>query len=707
MSTGEALRLLLDGTGWRAVSVGSGVWRIERLPAHPIVPRTPAARRPLPLPPVPDIVVTGMKRRELFANTAASLAVLDTDRLAMLGDAPDTGSVASALTGLTVTNLGSGRDRLFIRGVADSPFDGFGQSSVSVQVAEARATYDAPDPDLRLVDMAQVELLKGPQGPLYGTGALGGVFRLVPARPDPGKFAGSLTVGTTFTKSGGAAGDVEAVVNAPILAGDLAVRAVGYRIGQGGWIDSGGPREVNHGQTSGLRVGVRARPGAWTIDVLGLGQSSSVADSQYVEGSDTLTRAPRIAEPQDTDFSLASLTATGPLNSMTLTAVASTARQELQATYDASAGAMTLGGTAPAAYKDDRHYSVSTAELRLAGRLGPLDMLAGVSWLGASTDASGTLSDTQGTHAVLTVSRKISETALFGEMTIRATHKLSGTVGLRLFRSAIDDERSQGDSNVAAIHAVMRASPSVTISWQPGERFLVFARYASALRPGGVQPPASTGGTAMNYQADELQSAELGVRWHSPAGFSVDGALFASTWGHVQADYLGSDGLVTTRNAGDANNEGLDLTLSWQPHGRWSLSLGVLAQHARITTSAQTTMLPDRRLPIVPDLAAHSEASYRFAVRRWDMRATLRASYIGETRLSFDPGLDRENEPVTNVAAALSASRSGWTVRGGVDNLLDSRADSFAFGNPFSVLANDQHTPVRPRTITLSLRRSW
>ncbi|WP_447412480.1 hypothetical protein, partial [Clostridium perfringens] len=72
--------------------------------------------------------------------------------------------VALGLEGLSLTNLGPGRNRQFIRGVADSPFNGPSQSTVAVVLDEARITFDAPDPDLRLVDMERIELLKGPQG---------------------------------------------------------------------------------------------------------------------------------------------------------------------------------------------------------------------------------------------------------------------------------------------------------------------------------------------------------------------------------------------------------------------------------------------------------------------------------------------------------------------------------------------------------------
>lgn len=97
----------------------------------------------------------------------------------------DTASVASDVEGLTLTALGPGRNRMFLRGVADSPFNGASQSTVALLVDDARLTYSAPDPDLRLVDVDRVEILKGPQGSLYGTGALGGIIASSPTVPIP------------------------------------------------------------------------------------------------------------------------------------------------------------------------------------------------------------------------------------------------------------------------------------------------------------------------------------------------------------------------------------------------------------------------------------------------------------------------------------------------------------------------------------------
>ena len=553
-----------------------------------------------------------------------------------------------------------------------------------------------PTPDLRLVDMAQVELLKGPQGPLYGTGALGGVFRLVPARPDLATAGGSIRTGATATAHGTAAGEVDAVLNLPIVPDRLGARAVAYRAGQGGWIDSGGTRDVDHGQTSGGRIALRFQPRRWTIDVTGAAQSSSIADSHYVEQRHLLARAARLAEPQDTDFTLASVIATGPVGAARLTAVASSAWQELEATYDASSAAVALGGTAPAAYRDDRRYRVTTGEVRVAGRTGAIDWLAGASLLDATTAATGNLVNARGTVPVLAFRRQVTELAVFGEATAPLTARLRGTLGLRLFRSATEDERRERTRDAATDRAVVRGSPSATLTWQANDRLLIFARYASALRPGGLQAATRLGDPATRYEADELQSVDAGARWRAPgAGLSVEASVFASSWAHVQADFLGSNdwsrrATPATRPIAASTSRSAGARRCIGPFRR-------AAGSARAHRRERVAGLPeDRRLPVIPDIAAHAEAGYSFDLGPWQLTATVRANFVGEARLSFDPGLDRESEPVTLASLSLVAARHGWRWRLGVDNVFDSRADTFSFGNPFTIRAGDQHTPLRP-----------
>jgi len=714
MPVERALARLLVRSGWQARRLGPAIWRIERIAVPPPIPRRPVRIVPPPSPvpaddAVAEIVVTAVKVPQTLADAPVSVEIAGRDRLALLGSAPDTGALATMVNGLFTTNLGAGRDRLFVRGVADGPFDGFAQSSVSVYLGEVRATYDAPDPYLRLVDMRQVEVLKGPQGPLYGTGALGGVYRMVPATPDATAAASWIDVQGSLTAGPRPAGAVQAMANVPLIADRLAVRAVAYDVGQAGWIDQGGKRGINHGRTTGGRLALRGTLARWTLEVDGTLQYAFVRDSQYVEGGETLRRAVRLPEPQDTDFAAIGATASGPVGAATLTLTAGAAWQQLQATYDASAKAAVLGAVGPVQYGDTRRYGVRSTEARLAGTTAGLDWVAGISLLDAGTEAMGTLypAGTAAATTILRFDRQVDEQAVFGEITGHATATLSGTLGLRVFRSAIDDRRrddERGPTEGSYADRVLRASPSASLSWKPTPTMLVYARYASALRPGGVQAPDGQVAVAP-YRADTLRETDLGLRWRGGGAWTLDAVVFASRWSDVQADMLAADGLVSTRNIGQARNIGADVSIGWTLAHGIALTAGVLAQHARIVSGAVEP--DDRRLPVVPDLAGHAELSVTRERAGWRWSAILRARYVGDARLEPDPMVNRETEENLLLGAAFGARGGNWAWRWDIENIADSRADSFAFGNPFTAAASDQRTPLRPRTVSLSLRRNF
>ena len=198
----DALRQMLQGSGYRAVPTGPSSFRIERLEAqtpHSVAPSAP----PLPIePPRPEIVVTALKRSRPLLTLPATVRVLGEDRFQSSAGLPGSDTLARELPALSITSFGPGRNRLFLRGIGDGPLNGFNQGSVAILLDEARLNYDAPDPDWALIDVAQVEVLEGPQGPLYGTGALGGIVKISTNGPDTSHSFARASGGLSLTQDG-------------------------------------------------------------------------------------------------------------------------------------------------------------------------------------------------------------------------------------------------------------------------------------------------------------------------------------------------------------------------------------------------------------------------------------------------------------------------------------------------------------------------
>lgn len=711
MTAAQALAKLLDGTGFVAVAVRADVYRLQPAPKQASKAPRPATAAPAVLPvepdPQPEIIVTGQKRPQILSEVPMSIAVV------VPGDGPGGTTrggqdIALSSEGLALTNLGPGRNRQFIRGVADSPFIGPSQSTVAVQLDNARVTFDAPDPDLRLIDVERVEILKGPQGPLYGSGALGGIYHVVTRKPKLDETRASIRAIGESVAHGSLGFGGEAVANLPLVTDRLALRVVGYATRSGGWIDDVGRRaNANVAAVYGGRLGLRWQPSPdWTIDLGVTQQDITVADSQYVTTSDdTLRRIAPIPEPSDNDFRSASATIEARLGGLTVVSATSYVDQSIDFTLDASASAVALGTVGPTAFRDDRSYSIVNQEVRVSPATGGR-WLAGASYLRATSHSEAVLRD--GGNVAIPIEaldRVVTEYALFGEARLDLAHRLQATAGARLFYTVAEDEaveRSVGASDTVS-KAVL--SPSLALSWAPRHDAIVYLRYARSLRPGGLAP---AGQSVRRFDADELGTLDLGVRRDAGGhGLTYSGSLFYTQWNDIQSDYLLANGLVSTRNAGRARILGAEAAFELSLRSGMRLSGGVSVQDARLTHSEAGLEIDDRRLPVAPDTTARLALSQEFDLGAWHGTVGARANYVGTARLTFDQDIDRPMGRYATVSASASARRRGLTLLIGVDNLFDVRGDSFAFGNPFSIRTTDQYVPLRPRTITVAIGRAF
>lgn len=702
LSVDEALARMLAKTPYRAERAGPSVWRLV---ARPILPTRVAA------PPVtPDIIVTARKMPEPLSSAASPIAVY-VPRFAGSAASEGIHDVSASVEGLTVTNLGPGRDRSFIRGIADSPFNGFSQATVSVNVDDARVTYDAPEPGLRLVDVARVEVLKGPQGPLYGTGALGGVYRIVTNRPVLGTMSGEVGFGMSQVSEGGIGGEASAVLNLPIVDDRIAVRGVAYTSSQAGWIrnDARG-RPLNDQHVTGGRLALRFAPARdWTVDITATGQNIDLRDSQYVDrGAEDLTRTTRLPEPSSSRFALVSGSVSGALGDLRLTIATSHAWQDRYEKYDVAPAASALGEPGATSYVDRRAHRVFDQEIRIASASGSDVMwMAGVSYLSATTLATGTLSDGAGTVLPFSflLHRGVTEAAVFADGSVELVPRVRVGLGARVFRATTDDERVEdlATANVAKARFGVTPSGSLTYSFAPDRT--VYLRFGTAFRPGGLDPTNMATG---RYDSDEVRSVELGARATFDQGrLSLTAGGFHTEWSHVQTDYLLPDGLIATRNAGDAVIVGTELSSTWRRWG-WTLQVGAAAQRARLEATADGANLPaDRRMPAVPDVTGRINVGRRVHVAGIAADITLRGTYTGSSRLSFDDGLDRRMGDYALLHADAATTLGRLELRISALNLLDTRADSFAFGNPFRIRLEKQYTPLQPRTVSVSLARHF
>ncbi|MEX0298523.1 MAG: TonB-dependent receptor, partial [Kordiimonas sp.] len=427
-------------------------------------------------------MITANKRPSANFNLPVSVSVVSALTLEDLSTY-DFQSIAPHLAGVLTTNLGPGRNKIFVRGLSDGAFSDRTQSMVGVYIDETPVNYSDTNPDIRLFDVERIELLRGPQGTLYGSGSLAGVYRVITAKPKLDETSLRTRLSGSYTKDGDLNGTVDLAFNTPIIADKLGFRLTGYTDLRSGYIDDveQNLKDVNSLQIHGLRPALRWQAGEdWTVDLVGNFQAIRYDDTQYYQaGRGLYNRDNVLREPYSDSFFHGNLTLSGTLGSMTLTSATAYVRRFIDRLTDASDGLpfidrdgdidLELLGSIDFARSDIEAFSSSSQFLDLfatqgVGHLakdnirifshetrvrsrndGPFNWMGGVYYQGRNQETDALLAFRRAGATTGLVNVAISEErvessdefAVFGEATQRFTSKFSLTAGLRYSHSLL------------------------------------------------------------------------------------------------------------------------------------------------------------------------------------------------------------------------------------------------------------------------------
>lgn len=741
MGAGEALNRLLRGTGARAVAAALGVWRIvaappKALPQKAVARPKPPQAPPRPEEPGPDIVITASKQDTRLDTFPGSVTVIGGADLARDGD-NGTDAVVARMSTLSSTYLGAGRNKLFIRGIADSSFTGPTQATVGQYVGDVRLTYNAPDPDLRLYDVDSVEILEGPQGTLYGAGSLGGIIRVKRNAPDLMTVGGALSGGVSDTWHGKPGGDLGVVLNLPLVSDTVGVRIVGYGITEGGYIDNPlrGEKDINRSNIFGGRATLRARLGGWTIDLGGTFQSTDNLDSQYADrNAAPLTRNSRLRQGSDARYGLGELVVSRRFDGLLFVTSIGLARQRLTERYDAS-----LTNGPERLFRQRNRTDLFSAESRLSR---PMDngfgWVAGVSVVRNTTELTRSLGDPDMPLPSTGVVNRITEATGYGEVSIELRPRLTVTAGGRYSHVWLTGEGADVSFQIARANAAITAGrsesaflPSFALTAQPIDRVTIYARYQESFRPGGL---AIEGDFVRRFLNDRARTFEFGVRSGRPGRDPIDLSFSVSRtlWHNIQADFIDGRGFPSTANIGDGRIWTISGSASFRPIKGLTLETGIAlndskvvnpspfflsfvvpgpnpqAGSAVIVNPVATTVVGYGRVPNIANIVARGSVKYEFDLSdKAQFSLSGSARYTGKSRLGVGPILGAEQGDYldTRVSARLSLPRFAITL--GVTNLTDEVGNRFALGTPFAVLGDRQITPLRPRTVRLGFDTSF
>ena len=694
-----------------------------RLAAPPLIrpPTAPLAaeRREMRMD---EVVVTATKRGLALGTTAASVSVLGGASL-RASNTVDSAGAAGQMAGVVITNLGPGRDKILLRGLSDGAFTGRTRSTVGVYLDDSPITYNAPDPALRLVDVERLEVIRGPQGALYGAGSLSGVFRIVTKKPELERFSGDASGSYGATRSGASSYAIDGVINAPIVTGKLALRAVAYQSVDGGYLDDVNLRlsDVDRTLRQGGRIALAARPDSgWEVDLNAAVQHLESNDTQYVT-MEARQRANRVREAHKNDFAQAALTVRKQFGGARLQSSTGLVQHRFSSLFDASA-ALSLFGDGRSdlgVYREAAQVEMLAQDIFIAGEnAGRFDWLLGLYGARTAERSPSTLLGSINYSPLLplyseTRRDRTIETAIYGEAAYHLTSRWTASLGARLFETRL---RTRSDV-VVAPPGVSRTvafsdrfdgvSPKLSLQYDLGGGQTVYLLASQGYRAGGFNTSGRLVPTAgrATYASDRLQNFELGAVLRPAPTVRLSGGLFHNRWTGIQTDQFLRSGLAYTTNVGDGRHVGLGAEAFWSPTPRIDLSLNALMTRSKIIhVNPAFAARVGPGLPGIPKLSTGGQATYTQPLSNGAVLTfggLMR--YVGHSRLTFEPGPAARMGGYVAGKVWAQYSTPTWRLAVFVSNPTNSEGDTFAYGNPFSFGQVRQVTPQRPRTATVEL----
>jgi outer membrane receptor protein involved in Fe transport len=518
----------------RAILI-TGAGTAALLLASPALAQTAAASSSADSSNVGEVVVT--------ANKLNSTKVLDTPAAiqAISGAALQKSGVigfldvAAAIPGLSVQDLGPGDRKYIIRGISST-----GESTTGVYYDEAVISgSNANDgggfeSDIRLYDLDHIEVLRGPQGTLYGAGSMSGTIRFITNKPNLTSFGGYVTGEASDTDGGAHSGgntNFNGEVNIPIIDGKVALRAVGWAVDDSGYINQirlgagtadpeGVLKGINNDVVRGGRVALRIQPiDALTIDASYTNQSEhSNGSSRYTPAGVTAFQLPGTPtikgcdlcntdvtrSPSSDHLEVYSLTVAYKFQYGTLTGTTNQYNRTLDFNYDSTPILASFGVPIPAETLEPQTRDVNSTEIRYASDFDfPVNFVVGgfrqhetnnLTVQVVKTDGEGdeighfspsnsedALSNPDGnTFFGRQDDRTITQYAAFGEATWKVTPQLTVTGGLRYFTEDLRGIQQQlhpfggfptGSTGVAAVPDQSQSFNKVTFKGNISYKF--------------------------------------------------------------------------------------------------------------------------------------------------------------------------------------------------------------------------------------------
>lgn len=704
-----------------------------------------------------EVIVTAEKVTENIQDVPAAVSVVSNAELMRL-QAVQLTDYAAYVPGLQVDSGGTpGQTQITLRGIAASG----GGATVGTYIDDSAlgsstlfaqgANYQL---DLNPYDLERVEVLKGPQGTLYGASTMGGLIKYVLQPPDPTKLNARAGVDLFDIDSSGTLGRaVRASANVPIVSDKLAIWASFFDRLTPGYIDNAatGAKNQNTDREQGGRLSALWQiasdlsleltamaqtvdadsPSIENVSMIPLryvaGQPVGFRPGSPIDGDLTDSHIPTLQFRQRLRFFSATLK--WHLGWADLTSATGYSETLDDINIDLTPGfgfaiPLVTGGAVPAGltpFYTKLHLYKATQELRLASPSG-----GEISWLFGLFYTKDDAPQIQTLHATdlnlvpipsipndvlgqFDEPSRYSEMSAFGDITFKLPWESDFTAGLRLAHDHQDS--SSLDSGVIlpnTYYAVSSSENVHTYNFSLRHHFtsdtMAYARVASGFRPGG--PNTTFPGIPPKVDPDTLVNYELGLKSTlADQRVQLDVAAFAIRWTKIQINAVTSGGEDYEANGGSARSDGVELGGAFKPLPQMTLRLG-----GDYTIPVLTSDIPSLgyhagdRLALTPKWSGSVMMDYLLPMPAdWSPSLNLAYRYVGAryTLVNTDP-----NAILLPAYGALDASigveRGRWSARIYVNNVTDKRGYlSERILNYPSTGATDL-VILQPRTVGLS-----
>lgn len=678
-----------------------------------------------------EIVVTAQKREERLQDVPISVSVLAGPAL----DASTGESLFDELNRVPGVYIpppggysGLGLTQIAVRGVASSAVQWSGASPVayyldSVPFGFVRSAFV---PDSNAFDLARVEVLRGPQGTLYGANAEDGVVRVIPNEADPNGFDLKARVLGSGTDGGGANGGADLAVNVPLITGQLAIRGVvGYQ-DWSGWIDRPSDNNANDAQLRNYRLKLTYQPvDALVIDLSYWGSRDHYGSqpTSFPDRTATYGSAP---QPIDNDFDTYAAKVTYQFAHFSVSSMTSyldfTGYNAWDGTY--LFGTAAFGGPPILANWMDSH--VFSEELVLSSAdTGPWHWTAGAFYRNARDNNAQALgvgiaptSPKPDDIAYVNFKDSSRSYAVFGEVGSRFfENKFGWTIGLRQFHDAVASTSLDPLVPSYVPETFNATTPRAVLSWYPSSNMTAYSSFSEGFRSGipqyytittvlpGIQPALP----------DKLYNYEIGIKGDFlDHRLALDVAGYYVKWKDVQqtigVPYQGGF-LNALLNGPSASGPGIDFAVTIRPLDHvqvgGTISWNGLTMDGPVEQSGLTLFNRGDRLNNSSETTGSLFASYRHSLGSGSGEVSLSANYLSKQATH---GISGENLAYVNYGdntfflnAAFSVTFArGWSVKVFGDNLTNEYGSVVGPSVGFVPESEDQGI-MRPRPRTIGL----